>query len=356
MTDLDGKCPSRTGTMEVGRRLRAAWLKKRTAVLLPSLAFCLLGLATQAQAVTHNFTWVGLNGYYMTGSFSYDDSLIGTGVIDQSDIDTLQITGYRYGNPIGSWSLASGQGAGASTFMLHFDTNTNEFLQCNASGCAQFWNEGGNPGLGFFNGDTYQGLTLNGISLTDSYLDKGDYSPTLYLGGLPSTSAFDLSWTGANGYSMTGTFSYWDILDDGLIEGQDLYSLKIEGFLNGVSIGAWDIRDGQGAGASSFFFNFDTTINQLLQCGASGCAQAWNYGGNPGLGFLNGDSYQSLSLNGAIITSSQTTERSLSATPTAGGETPPPKATSIPAIGIWGLLLLTGLLGLFGVRVLGTRT
>lgn len=38
--------------------------------------------AGSAHAIEFNFDWTGSDGYSMDGMFSYDDSLIGTGAID----------------------------------------------------------------------------------------------------------------------------------------------------------------------------------------------------------------------------------------------------------------------------------
>ncbi len=325
------------GTLAKGRKASAR-VRNRVTVLLSSVTLCLLCLSTPALAITQNLSWVGWNGYSMTGTFSFDDVLIGTGEIDATDLDTLMIEGFRYGASLGTWDLAAGQGGGATAFQFGFNTTTNTFLQGGASGEAQFWNHEGNPGLGFFNDDSFQGLTFDGVELVESFLDKSVDTPTLFVGDLPTTSSFNLSWIGANGYSMTGMFSYWDIFDDGLIEGQHLNSLMIEGFLNGVSIGAWDLTDGQGAGASLFQFGFNTTTNTFLQGGSSGEAQFWNHEGNPGLGFFSGEDSQHLTLDGIEINESEIIGKTLSATPKNGTEPIPEPSTM--------LLLGTGLVGL----------
>ena len=52
-----------------------------------------LGLAGPAVAIPvgYDSDWTGASGYTLDGMFSFDDSLLGTGAIDVTDIDTLMI-------------------------------------------------------------------------------------------------------------------------------------------------------------------------------------------------------------------------------------------------------------------------
>ena len=76
-----------------------------------------------SNAVSFDISWAGANGYTMSGSFSYMDSLIGMGVIDESSIDTLMIEAFDGGGSIGSWNLTDGS---STTFNFNFDTNFND--------------------------------------------------------------------------------------------------------------------------------------------------------------------------------------------------------------------------------------
>jgi hypothetical protein len=68
----------------------------------------LVTLPTLSHAIAFNIDWTGANGYTMTGMFSYDDSLINSGAIDETDIDTLMIEGFLNSVSIRTWDLADG--------------------------------------------------------------------------------------------------------------------------------------------------------------------------------------------------------------------------------------------------------
>ncbi len=314
----------------------------RTPLFLATLVL-FLALTPSAHAVSEDLAWVGLNGYTMTGTFSYNDALIGTGPIDETQIDTLTIEGFRYGTSVGTWDLADGLGTGAEAFNFNFDTTTNEFVVGGDfdSAAGQAWNLLGDPGLGFLSQFNEQGLSLNGSAIFDSFL----VGSTLALGTLDqfTSSSFNIEWIGENGYSMEGMFSFWDVLDDGVIDESALKSFMIEGFLNATTIGTWDLADGLGTGAEAFNFNFDTTTNEFVVGGDfdSAAGQAWNLLGDPGLGFLSQFNEQGLSLNGSAIFDSFLVGSILTGTPKAVGAVPEPSSL---------LLLGSGLAGLAGWR------
>lgn len=141
------------------------------------LSLCLMA-PELAHAIVFNIAWTGSNGYSMTGMFSYDDSLIGTGAINETQLDTLMIEGFLGMASIGTWDLADGQGTGAGTFNFNFDTTTEQFLLGgnSSSGSGQLWNFFGNPGLGFGSGNRGQLLSNNGPALNGSFLLIEDLS------------------------------------------------------------------------------------------------------------------------------------------------------------------------------------
>ena len=108
-------------------------------------------------------------------------------------------------------------------------------------------------------------------------------------------TSYDIAWTGANGYTMTGIFHYADNLT-GTINGTQIDSLAIEGFQDDASVGSWDLTAGQ-----PFNFNFDTSSGTFLTGGRSDSTtgQAWNVPNSGGFGFFSGNSSQGLYINGA---------------------------------------------------------
>lgn len=154
-------------------------MNRRLKQLSLGMISCILtmGLTLSAQAIEFNISWTGINDYTMTGMFGYNDSLINTGAIDKTQIDSLMIEGFLNNVSIGTWDLADGQGAGAPPFNFNFDTTAETFLVGGNSdtNTGQRWNFLGNPGLGFVSGGAAQGLTLNGVFIGDS---SSPFSPS----------------------------------------------------------------------------------------------------------------------------------------------------------------------------------
>ncbi len=82
--------------------------------------------------------------------------------------------------------------------------------------------------------------------------------------------SYNLSWSGSNGYSLTGMFSYQDN-GQSLVGAGDLLSFMIEGVKNGSSMGVW-------SGQPDFFL-FKPSDLRLSSLG-----QNWNLLGD-GVGF-----------------------------------------------------------------------
>ena len=156
--------------------------------------------------------------------------------------------------------------------------------------------------------------------------------------GIANAISFDISWAGANGYTMSGTFSYADsLISTGVIDENAIATLMIEGFQNGSSIGTWNLTD---SSSTVFNFNFDTDSQSFIVGGknATTTGQAWNYQGASGLGFASGDINQLFSLNGDLVNDS--------IIPTGTALIATPSIVPVPAA-MW--LFGTGLLGLIGI-------
>lgn len=137
------------------------------------IAALLVGGISTAHAIGFNISWTGANNYTMTGMFGYDDSLINTGAIDETQLDFFMIEGFLNGGSIGTWDLADGVTT-SFPFNFNFDTNTEAFLVSGGgtSNTGQLWNLDGNPGLGFIiNGPgNNQGFSLDGLIIANSFL------------------------------------------------------------------------------------------------------------------------------------------------------------------------------------------
>jgi len=137
-----------------------------------------LGLAfpSVSNAAIVDFSWTGSGGYTMSGQFSFDNSLLGTGNITSSSLTSFSFTGYLNGNSIGSWNYFTDGLASGNTFNFNFNTTTLTFGQGGALGgsTGEAWNTtGANSGclagqIAFASGGTGQSLCSNAIILTDS--------------------------------------------------------------------------------------------------------------------------------------------------------------------------------------------
>ena len=137
----------------------------------PRLIAGLVGLAVLSIAgsancatVGYNLSWTGSDNYTMTGMFSFDSSLLNTGPIDETDIDSLMIEVFQSAVSQGTWDLAGGTPA---EFNFNFDTTTGLFLVggTSFSSTGQNWNfEVGGCNVGFASGSVNQGVCAAGVA------------------------------------------------------------------------------------------------------------------------------------------------------------------------------------------------
>ena len=113
-------------------------------------------------------------------------------------------------------------------------------------------------------------------------------------------AAYNVKWTGADDWTLTGMFSFDDgLLGSTLVTEADLDVMMIEIFENGASQGTWDyFADGVDAGAD-MNFNFNALAGKFRTGGVSNSddGQRWNACGN--VGFASGDSHQRACFGGA---------------------------------------------------------
>ncbi len=137
-------------------------------------AFALALSATQAHAVDFYFCWKGDNGYTMTGQMSVNPTALNKPLITQNDVSEFRIAGYRDGQLLGKWDMAT-RAEGASWF-LNYDPTAREFLTPGAMGLgvSQAWNadgtatDCGDPGFGFNLGNFAQDFCVNGQWIEES--------------------------------------------------------------------------------------------------------------------------------------------------------------------------------------------
>jgi len=140
-----------------------------------------------AKAVTYDISWTGSNGYSLTGSFSFDDSL--TGIIRDYAVDTFMIEGFHNGESLGTWNLTDGTD-GPHPFNFNFDVAKAEFIigGLSDSNRGQAWNRRA-TGLGFESGNNHQVITLNGIALDENWDPVNNSQISVYSSTLIATLA-----------------------------------------------------------------------------------------------------------------------------------------------------------------------
>ncbi|BCL63191.1 hypothetical protein DGMP_38840 [Desulfomarina profundi] len=121
----------------------------------------------QAEAVSFDISWTGAGNYTMEGSFSYSDTLIGTGRIDETSLTSFNIEGFLSGTSLGTFDFFTDTPLlGSDTFNFNFDSTSETFYTggYSADDFGQDWGVsiGGGfaatTGFGFSSGSGSQGI------------------------------------------------------------------------------------------------------------------------------------------------------------------------------------------------------
>lgn len=125
--------------------------------IVTSVFFLTISTYASAEPIAFGFEWQSDNEYSLDGTFSFDDSLLGSGVITQADLLSFSMAGYLNGTLLGTFD-----GIPESLF---FDTNELFFpVGVNDDGSFNFqaWNFIGDSGIGFLSARFSQSLLLDG--------------------------------------------------------------------------------------------------------------------------------------------------------------------------------------------------
>jgi len=125
--------------------------------------FLVISTYVSATPIAFEFEWLGENEYSLNGTFSFDDSLLGTGVITQDDLLSFAMAGYLSGALLGTFD--------GIPELLFFDTDELFFPvgeNDDGSRNTQAWNFIGDSGIGFLSGRFTQSLLLDGEFIDDS--------------------------------------------------------------------------------------------------------------------------------------------------------------------------------------------
>ncbi|MBY6201640.1 hypothetical protein KUV65_09725 [Maritalea mobilis] len=132
------------------------------------------------------------------------------------------------------------------------------------------------------------------------------------LAALPAHAArFQFCWVGNSGYTMEGIIEVPDnLLNTGIITQQDVSAFFIQGYHDGVPIGAWNMR--QRTTETTWTLFFDTTNLEFPMGGhfLEQSYQAWNANGEvndcgpDGFGFNGGNWAQDVCIDNVWIAAS----------------------------------------------------
>ncbi len=130
--------------------------------------------ATTADAAMVYICWVGANGYTMTGSMDFPDSLADADMITEADVTRFKIAGYFEGQLIGTWDLAD-RTETTTWYLRYFPREMRFPTNAEVPGLIdQGWNADGTAtdcgpgGFGFNAGNYAQDFCLDGVWIEPS--------------------------------------------------------------------------------------------------------------------------------------------------------------------------------------------
>lgn len=130
--------------------------------------------ATTADAAMVYICWVGANGYTMTGSMEFPDSLANADMITEADVTRFKIAGYFEGQLIGTWDMAD-RTETTTWYLRYFPREMRFPTNAEVPGIIdQGWNADGTAtdcgpgGFGFNAGNYAQDFCLDGVWIEPS--------------------------------------------------------------------------------------------------------------------------------------------------------------------------------------------
>lgn len=122
---------------------------------------------------------------------------------------------------------------------------------------------------------------------------------------------FQFCWTGASGYTMEGIIGFpAELLGTGIITEGDVTEFAIWGYLDGVPIGSWNMRDRTTETSWTLFFDTDEIAFPTGGHYLEQSYQEWNANGQvddcgkPGFGFNGGNWAQDVCIDNVWINES----------------------------------------------------
>lgn len=119
----------------------------------------LSAVATATTAATYEIEWTGANGYSLSGQFAIDDILVGTGAVNEAQLNDLSFEVFLFGLSQGSVDFAAL--SSSIGFNFNFDTTSEQFLigGSPSSNTGQSWNRFQSP-VGFGTGTLGQEVSV----------------------------------------------------------------------------------------------------------------------------------------------------------------------------------------------------